>query len=105
MGVLVSGIIDELKRALSTAGIQFTQLQKFRLLCESPEPAPSGQTEQRAGPPKLVAGVDRAVQVSWEMDVIVLPKLGLHGIKLHRVSGDIWRYKNVIAHMMSFVKL
>lgn len=88
------------------AGVTFTQLQKFRLLCESTElHRPAGQAEYSASFPKPVQGGDRAVKVSWEMDVIVLPKLGLHGIKLHRVSGDIWHYKNVIAHIMSFVKL
>eukprot|EP00039_Didymoeca_costata_P010805 m.146369 g.146369 ORF g.146369 m.146369 type:complete len:848 (+) comp14969_c0_seq4:353-2896(+) len=116
-------IIRELKSALEKELVswQVREGHAHKLLC-STRPISRGPTGsflapgEGENPSKNIGSAPRlprrqtAVElnkpeVSWEMEVCLLPKLGLHGIRMHRVSGDLWEYKRKVASVMSHVKV
>jgi hypothetical protein len=56
-------------------------------------------------PRMLNGGGDGGDELMWEMEVCLLPRLDLRGIKLRRIAGDIWSYKRQIEALFSVAKL
>ncbi|KAJ3057122.1 serine/threonine-protein kinase KIN2 [Rhizophlyctis rosea] len=43
--------------------------------------------------------------VHFEVCIVKIPWLGLHGIQFHRISGDTWQYKKVCTKILDSVRL
>jgi hypothetical protein len=43
--------------------------------------------------------------LSWEMQVVNIGQLGLHGIQLRRLQGDHWKYKRLVDHVLKDARL
>eukprot|EP00051_Salpingoeca_urceolata_P004899 m.68699 g.68699 ORF g.68699 m.68699 type:complete len:739 (+) comp13921_c0_seq2:375-2591(+) len=86
-------IVGQLKKALKKEQISTKLLGAHKLECVWQK------VERRRG--QMVV-TDR---VAWHMEVCRIKHLGMQGIKLHRLSGDIWKYKQVVADVMRWVKL
>lgn len=103
-------IISELSGALRANHVQFKHAGPHKLICECrvARSDSKSKTLSRTGPPPLVRArstIDALELLQWEMELCVLPHLDMYGIRLHRISGNIWRYKEKISTVMGQVKL
>ena len=54
---------------------------------------------------KTVHPVTRRVELAFDLEVCVLPKMDLIGVKRKRVKGDTWAYKRVCEELLSLAQL
>jgi len=87
----VADLMAQIKACLRLVGIDFTTPSPQRVLCMD------RRGERRGG-----GGVGL---LRWEMEVVRLKGLELHGIRLRRLHGELWTYKKTVAHVMQQLKL
>jgi len=101
-------IIGQLCKALHMKQVEYTFSGPHKLNCECRIFRQNPTKGKSSGPPKLQRArstKDALELLSWEMEVCYLPKLDMHGIRLRRVCGDIWKYKQKISDVMALVNL
>eukprot|EP00045_Choanoeca_perplexa_P008233 m.75916 g.75916 ORF g.75916 m.75916 type:complete len:997 (-) comp14409_c0_seq1:101-3091(-) len=92
-------LISELERVLSKNGHMY-KLDKNVFECHS-LPDTSQQRSRRRS--SYASGDGNAVV--WEMAVQVISKLGLHGIRLRRLQGDHWKYKQLVDNLLKDARI
>lgn len=78
-------VLDELKRVLELADIMFKQ-KGYALRCKS--------IDERG-----------KVVLEFEMEVCLIPKMEMIGIRRKRMKGDTWAYKKICEELLSAAKL
>lgn len=78
-------VLDELKRVLELADIMFKQ-KGYTLRCKS--------IDERG-----------KVLLEFEMEVCLIPKMDMIGIRRKRMKGDTWAYKKICEELLSAAKL
>jgi len=78
-------VLDELKRVLELADIMFKQ-KGYTLRCKS--------IDERG-----------KVVLEFEMEVCLIPKMDMIGIRRKRMKGDTWAYKKICEELLSHAKL
>ncbi|EDQ89057.1 uncharacterized protein MONBRDRAFT_8402 [Monosiga brevicollis MX1] len=92
-------VMAELQRALRRNGVDF-ELDRNTLTCRTRNSDGSGDRRRRGS-----YFSEAEEDVSWEMAVQKISRLGLHGIRLRRLQGDHWRYKRLVDHVLQDARL
>jgi hypothetical protein len=101
-------IMTEAMRVLTERGIDFTVIGQYKIACQCrsvrsrDKSGGKGMSKIRARSLSMKEGPET---VGWEMEICMLPKLDMHGIRLHRVCGNIWTYKEKVQEVTSAMKL
>eukprot|EP00054_Salpingoeca_dolichothecata_P022052 m.143108 g.143108 ORF g.143108 m.143108 type:complete len:780 (+) comp24205_c0_seq1:130-2469(+) len=104
----------EIIQVLEKNGVGYSSNGRHKLLCECRSNLTSAlakqalSTRRSSAEPRLGrrrSSLTTDSVVVWEMEICLLAQLGLHGIRLHRISGDPWRYKDMLSLLISEMKL
>lgn len=77
-------IMKRIRNALDANGCDYEQREKYMLLCERREDDDS---------------------VQFEMEVLRLPRLALHGVRFKRITGASVQYKNIASKLTNDLKV
>eukprot|EP01134_Creolimax_fragrantissima_P003559 CFRG3559T1 len=95
-------IIEEIKKACSSNKIKCMQEGTLVMCVLNLD---KNKKVSRLFKDLLETGMAREATIRWEMEVVNLERLSLHGIKLKRTGGDIWLYKQVCERLIGQMRL
>jgi len=96
-------IIQEAVRVLREKGIDYS-VSGYKIACQCRLARTRGGGASRLRT-RSTSMKEAPEMVGWEMEICMLPKLDIHGIRLHRVCGNIWAYKEKVQEVTSAMKL
>jgi len=100
-------IKDEIERVLGNLKVQYI-ISGFDFLCiytfPDTDSEPEDQTENENNPDLQDFEMDKKV-VKFELSIVKVQLLNLHGLFMKRVSGDAWTYKNICTQILKDAKL
>eukprot|EP00041_Stephanoeca_diplocostata_P033469 m.1107194 g.1107194 ORF g.1107194 m.1107194 type:complete len:777 (-) comp24347_c0_seq4:286-2616(-) len=105
-------MVAELTRALTRMNVDFHFATPHKIVCECRVLRDTGRNRTGGSAKMLASKLYRSDStkearelVSWEMEICLLPRLGMHGIRLRRICGDIWKYKQKVSQVTASMKL
>ena len=99
-------IMQEIMRALESENLSYEITGPHMITCRSRGAwVRRRSSRRRRSLDGTEAVTDSNTALVWEMEVVKLPRINLNGIRLKRITGDLWSYKQKVEQLVAKMKL